>query len=133
MTYGPPTLFDRLGGAPALAALAGALLARLQGEPELAHLFSPAAGGGPAGPLHGVLAVALGRPAAMAGMTGMDGMTATQPAVDDRHLTHRQFCLFAAHLLDVLTDAGTAEDDVATVMTWVHTARPAVVAGERPA
>jgi len=121
-------LFDRLGGAPAVATLAAALVGRLQGDPELGHLFSPTAGTGLGTSLTGVLAVALGRPGGMA-----MGAPHARPHGDALHLSPRQFCLFAAHLMDVLTDAAVADDDVAAVMAWVQAARPAVVAGERSA
>jgi truncated hemoglobin YjbI len=115
-----PSLFIRIGGAPAIAQVVAALYERVRADPELAPYFHLTDIEAQRRKLGEMLADALGGPQA-------PWIIDLRTAHRGRGVTHRHFALLCAHLIDVLEDAGLSGDEADDIIEWVGRARSAVV------
>jgi hemoglobin len=120
MALDAPTLFDRLGGAAALAAIVTKLYERTASDPELAPYFHTTDIEAQRRRLGEMLGEALGGPEA-------PWLLGLEEAHRGRGVTHRHFSLLAAHLLDLLEELDVDPDEADAVMNWVAQGRDAVV------
>lgn len=120
MSSGSDVLFDRLGGAAAIASIVTSLYVRVQGDPELAPYFHRTDIEQQRGKLAEMIGEALGGPSA-------PWLLDLDVAHRGRGVTHRHFSLLAAHLIDILIAADVDPDEANTVMNWFVQARDAVV------
>lgn len=114
------TIFDRLGGAAAIAAIVADLYERARQDPELAGYFHATDMEVQRKKLAEMIGEALGGPSAP-WLMGLD------EAHRGRGVSHRHFSLMAAHLMDVLIDRKVDEDEANNVMNWLTASRDAVV------
>ena len=114
------TIFDRLGGAAAIAAIVADLYERARQDPELAGYFHSTDLEVQRKKLAEMIGEALGGPQAP-WLLGLD------EAHRGRGVTHRHFSLMAAHLMDVLIDRKVDPDEADTVMNWLTASRDVVV------
>ena len=115
-----PTVFERLGGAPAIAEIVDELYARAQADPELAPYFHTTDMDGQRRKLAEMIGEALGGPEAP-WLVGLD------EAHRGRGISHRHFSLMAAHLIDVLIERDVDPEETDVVMSWVARGRELVV------
>jgi hemoglobin len=108
-----PSLYDRLGGEPAIESLVVAFYVRVMGDPKLAPFFR----GTSIEKLHGMqrefFAMALGGPVKYTG----------RPIAHVHHgrgITTEHFSRFVGHLTATLEDLGASKDDVADVIKRVN-------------
>ena len=120
MALDAPTLFDRLGGAAAIAAIVTKLYERTSGDPELAPYFHTSNMELQRGKLTEMIGEALGGPEA-------PWLLGLEEAHRGRGVSHRHFSLLAAHLLDLLEELEVDPDEADVVMNWVAQGRDAVV------
>jgi hemoglobin len=120
MSTGSDVLFDRLGGAAAIAAIVTSLYERVQADPELAPYFHRTEMEPQRRKLAEMIGEALGGPSA-------PWLLDLDTAHRGRGVTHRHFSLLAAHLMDILIDADVDPDEANGVMNWFASARDAVV------
>lgn len=114
------TIFDRLGGAAAIAAIVADLYERARQDPELTQYFHATDMDVQRRKLAEMIGEALGGPKAP-WLMGLD------VAHQGRGVTHRHFSLMAAHLMDVLIDRQVDPDEADAVMNWLSAGREAVV------
>lgn len=114
------TVFDRLGGAAAIAEIVTELYARAQADPELASYFHTTDVAAQRRKLAEMLGEAMGGPSA-------PWLLGLQVAHQGRGITNRHFSLMAAHLIDVLLERDLDPDEVDAVMNWVARGRDSVV------
>ncbi len=114
------TIFDRLGGAAAIAAIVADLYERARHDPELSGYFHATDMDNQRRKLAEMIGEALGGPQAP-WLLGLD------QAHQGRGVTHRHFSLMAAHLMDVLIERDVDPDEANTVMNWLSSGRDAVV------
>lgn len=120
MALDAPTLFDRLGGAAALAEIVAKLYERTAADPELAPYFHTTDIEVQRRKLSEMIGEALGGPEA-------PWLLGLHEAHRGRGVTHRHFSLLAAHLLDLLEELQVDPDEADVVMNWVVQGRDAVV------
>lgn len=120
MATDAPTLFDRLGGAPAIAGVVAALYDKAQADPELAPYFHTTDIDAQRRRLAEMIGEALGGPKA-------PWLKGLREAHRGRGVTHRHFSLMAAHLMDVLIEREVDPDEADAVMNWVAQGRDEVV------
>jgi hemoglobin len=114
------TLFERLGGAPAIAGVVAALYDKAQADPELAPYFHTTDMEAQRRRLTEMIGEALGGPAA-------PWLKGLREAHRGRGVSHRHFSLMAAHLMDVLVELDVDADEADLVMNWIAQGRDAVV------
>jgi hemoglobin len=114
------TIFDRLGGAAAIASIVADLYSRASADPELAGYFHSTDLEVQRKKLAEMIGEALGGPKA-------PWLVGLEEAHHGRGVTHRHFSLMAAHLMDVLIDQEVDPDEANTVMNWLTDGRDAVV------
>jgi hemoglobin len=122
MTYPHPTPYQRLGGAPAVAALVDDFYARVRADPLLSGFFVGADMAKLAAMQREFFSVALGGPVTYFG-------TPLAYAHRGRGIERRHFARFVAHLLDSLRAGGLGEDDVHDVIERVNTYASDVLGG----
>lgn len=115
-----PTLFERLGGAAALADIVGRLYERTSSDEELAPYFHTTNMVDQRRKLAEMIGEALGGPSA-------DWLLGLHEAHRGRGVTHRHFSLLAAHLMDILEELQVDPDEADVVMNWFAQGRDAVV------
>ena len=120
MDTGETTVFERIGGAAAIAAIVEQLYDRAQADPELAPYFHTTDIEAQRQRLAEMIGQALGGPEA----PWLQGLEAAHRG---RGVSHRHFSLMAAHLMDVLIDMEFDPDEADVVMNWVAQGRDAVV------
>jgi hemoglobin len=120
MSSASDVLFDRLGGAAAIAAIVSGLYERVQADAELAPYFHRSDMELQRRKLAEMIGEALGGPSA-------PWLLDLDTAHRGRGVTHRHFSLLAAHLMDLLIEADVDPDEANAVMNWVAAARSAVV------
>ena len=120
MALDAPTLFDRLGGAAAIAEIVTKLYERTSGDPELAPYFHTTDIEVQRRKLSEMIGEALGGPEA-------PWLLGLEEAHRGRGVSHRHFSLLAAHLLDLLDELHVDPDEADVVMNWVAQGRDAVV------
>ena len=120
MQPGSDVVFDRLGGAAAIASIVTTLYERVRADPELAPYFHRTDMERQRGKLAEMIGEALGGPSA-------PWLLDLEAAHRGRGITHRHFSLLAAHLMDVLIAADVEPDEANAVMNWVVQARDSVV------
>jgi len=120
MDLDAPTLFDRVGGAPAISRIVGALYDKAQADPELAPYFHTTDIGAQRQRLSEMIGEALGGP-------GAPWLKGLAEAHRGRGVTHRHFSLLAAHLMDVLIEMDLDPDEADVVMNWFARGRDLVV------
>lgn len=114
------TLFDRLGGAAAIAEIVTKLYERTSGDPELAPYFHTTDMELQRRKLSEMIGEALGGPEA-------PWLLGLEAAHRGRGVSHRHFSLLAAHLLDLLEELQVDPDEADVVMNWVAQSREAIV------
>ena len=114
------TIFDRLGGAAAIAAIVADLYERARQDPELTGYFHATDMDNQRRKLAEMIGEALGGPQA-------PWLLGLEDAHHGRGVTHRHFSLMAAHLMDVLIEREVDPDEANTVMNWLTASRDAVV------
>ena len=114
------TLFDRLGGAAAIAQIVTRLYERTISDPELAPYFHTTDIEVQRRKLAEMLGEALGGPQA-------PWLRGLADAHRGRGVSHRHFSLLAAHLIDLLEELRVDPDEADLVMNWVAQGRDAVV------
>ena len=114
------TIFDRLGGAAAIAAIVGDLYERARQDPELVGYFHASDMDIQRRKLAEMVGEALGGPQA----PWLQGLG---DAHRGRGVTNRHFSLMAAHLMDVLIEREIDPDEANAVMNWLSDGRDAVV------
>ena len=119
----PSNLFDRLGGAAAIAEIVTELYERTSADSELAPYFHTTDIELQRRKLSEMLGEALGGPQA-------PWLLGLKEAHQGRAVSHRHFSLLAAHLVDLLEEMGVDPDETDVVMNWVAQGRDAVV--DRP-
>lgn len=120
MSAGSEVLFDRLGGAAAIASIVTALYERVQADPELAPYFHKTEMETQRRKLAEMIGEAMGGPSA-------PWLLDLDAAHRGRGVTNRHFSLLAAHLMDILIETDVDPDEANGVMNWVASARAAVV------
>ncbi len=120
MDAGETTVFERMGGATAIAAIVDALYERAQADPELAGYFHTTDMAAQRRRLAEMIGQALGGPEA-------PWLKGLEEAHRGRGVRHRHFSLMAAHLMDVLIDFDLDPDEADAVMNWMAQGRDAVV------
>lgn len=120
MALDAPTLFDRLGGAAAIAQIVTKLYERTSADPELAPYFHTTEMEVQRRKLSEMIGEALGGPEA-------PWLLGLEEAHRGRGVTHRHFSLLAAHLLDLLEELSVDPDEADVVMNWFAQGRDAVV------
>jgi hemoglobin len=120
MDAGETTVFERVGGATAIAAIVAALYERAQADPELAGYFHTTDMEAQRQRLAEMIGQALGGPEA-------PWLKGLEEAHRGRGVSHRHFSLMAAHLMDVLIEFDLDPDEADIVMNWVAQGREAVV------
>jgi hemoglobin len=120
MALDAPTLFDRLGGAAAIAEIVTKLYERTSSDPELGPYFHTTDIEMQRRKLSEMLAEALGGPEA-------PWLLGLREAHMGRGVSHRHFSLLAAHLLDLLEEMQVDPDEADVVMNWVAQGRNFVV------
>src|SRR5437764_12798603 len=126
-TPASPTLYERLGGAPAIDAVVDELYRRILADPELVPFFGRVNMRSQTGRMRAFVTMVTGGPNEY---HGRDMKTAHQRhAVEDRH-----FDLVAGHLVATLEVAGAdpvAADELVTMVAGLRgdvvTVKPAVV------
>jgi len=114
------TIFDRLGGAAAIASIVADLYERARQDPELVGYFHSTDLDVQRKKLAEMIGEALGGPKA-------PWLMGLEAAHHGRGVTNRHFSLMAAHLMDVLIDQDVDPDEANTVMNWLADGREAVV------
>ena len=114
------TIFERLGGAAAIAAIVADLYERARQDPELTQYFHLTDLEVQRKKLAEMIGEALGGPAA-------PWLMGLEEAHRGRGVTHRHFSLMAAHLMDVLIDRDVDADEANAVMNWLTASRDVVV------
>jgi hemoglobin len=120
MALDAPTLFDRLGGAAAIAEIVTKLYERTSSDPELGPYFHTTDMEVQRRKLTEMLAEALGGPEA-------PWLLGLREAHFGRGVSHRHFSLLAAHLLDLLEEMQVDPEEADVVMNWVAQGRNFVV------
>lgn len=115
-----PTLFERVGGMPAVLGIVDGLYAKAKADPELEPYFHTTDLGAQRQRLAEMIGQALGGPAA-------PWLKGLREAHAGRGITHRHFSLMAAHLMDVLIEIDLDPDEADLVMNWIAQGRDAVV------
>jgi hemoglobin len=113
MNPNPPSLYERIGGEPMIAALIPAFYARVLADPELAPFFKHVA----LDKLHAMqrefFAMATGGPTEYTG----------RPLAHVHHgmgISKHHFALFANHLLDTLLFMGVTQDEAHEVISGIN-------------
>ena len=120
MALEAPTLFDRLGGAPAIADLVAKLYERTAADPELSPYFHTADMDVQRRKLAEMIGEALGGPEA-------PWLMGLKDAHRGRGVSHRHFSLLAAHMMDLLDELEVDPEEADIVMNWFTQGRDAVV------
>ncbi|HQY14196.1 MAG TPA: group 1 truncated hemoglobin [Ilumatobacteraceae bacterium] len=120
MALDAPTMFDRLGGAAAIAEIVTKLYERTTTDPELGPYFHTTDIELQRRKLSEMIGEALGGPEA-------PWLLGLREAHRGRGVSHRHFSLLAAHLLDLLEELNVDPDETDGVMNWVAQGRDAVV------
>jgi hemoglobin len=120
MALDAPTLFDRIGGAAAIAQIVTELYERTRADPELGPYFHTTDIEVQRRKLSEMIGEALGGPQA-------PWLLGLEEAHRGRGVSHRHFSLLAAHLIDILTDFEVDPEETDVVMNWVAQGRDAVV------
>jgi hemoglobin len=120
MALDAPTLFERLGGAAAIANIVTTLYERTAADPELGPYFHTTDMGVQRRKLAEMIGEALGGPSA-------PWLLGLAEAHRGRGVTHRHFSLLAAHLMDILEELDIDPDEADAVMNWFTQGREAVV------
>lgn len=120
MALDAPTLFDRIGGAAAIAGIVTELYERTRADPELGPYFHTTDIDVQRRKLSEMIGEALGGPEA-------PWLLGLSDAHRGRGVSHRHFSLLAAHLIDILTELQVDPDEADAVMNWVAQGRDAVV------
>ena len=120
MAIEAPTLFDRIGGAAAIAGIVTELYERTRADPELGPYFHTTDIDVQRRKLTEMIGEAVGGPAA-------PWLLGLEDAHRGRGVLHRHFSLLAAHLIDILTELQVDPDEADVVMNWVAQARDVVV------
>jgi len=115
-----PTLFDRIGGAAAIAEIVTELYERTRTDPELGPYFHTTDIEVQRRKLTEIIDDALGGPEA-------PWLLGLEDAHRNRGVSHRHFSLLAAHLIDILTEREVDPGEADVVMNWVAQGRDAVV------
>jgi truncated hemoglobin YjbI len=115
-----PSLFSRVGGAPAIAQMVTSLYERVRADPELEPYFHVTDFEVQRRKLGEMLTDVLGGPQA-------DWLLDLRTAHRGRGISHRHFSLLCAHLIDTLEAAGLTGDEADDMIEWVGQARSAVV------
>lgn len=120
MATDAPTLFDRVGGMPAVLGIVDGLYAKAKADPELEGYFHTTNMEAQRQRLAEMIGQALGGPEA-------PWLKGLREAHAGRGITHRHFSLMAAHLMDVLIEIDLDPDEADLVMNWIAQGRDAVV------
>lgn len=120
MALDAPTLFDRLGGAAAIAQIVDSLYERAAGDPELGPYFHTTDMEAQRRKLTEMIGEALGGPKA-------PWLLGLEEAHRGRGVQHRHFSLLCAHLMDLLDEREIDPDEADVVMNWFTQGRSAVV------
>lgn len=106
------SLYDMIGGEPALTAVVDDFYVRVLADPELAGFFAGANMNKLKGRQVEFFAEALGGPRLYSGPT-------MRQAHQGRGIGQMHFNLVASHLIDALTAAGVADDQVRSVVSAI--------------
>lgn len=120
MALEAPTVFDRIGGAAAIAGIVAELYERTRTDPELGPYFHTTDIEVQRRKLTEMIGEALGGPDA-------PWLLGLEEAHRGRGVSHRHFSLLAAHLIDILTELEVNPDEADVVMNWVAQGRDSVV------
>ena len=120
MALDAPTVFDRIGGAAAIAQVVTELYERTRADPELGPYFHTTDIGTQRRKLSEMIGASLGGPEA-------PWLLGLEDAHRGRGVSHRHFSLLAAHLIDILNEFDVNADEADVVMNWVAQGRDAVV------
>lgn len=120
MEHDAPTVFDRIGGAAAIAGVVSKLYERTRSDPDLAPYFHTTDIDAQRRKLTAMIGEAVGGPEA-------PWLLGLEDAHRGRGVSHRHFSLLAAHLIDILSEMEVDPDEVDVVMNWVAKGRDAVV------
>jgi hemoglobin len=109
MTSTEPTIFDAIGGEPALVAVVGDFYDRVLADPDLKDFFAGTSMTRLMGRQVEFFAAALGGPVTYSGASMHD-------AHRGRGIEQRHFDLVAGHLVASLTEAGVPGETVETIV-----------------
>lgn len=108
-----PSLYERLGGEPAIEAIVKTLYGRVLADPELQPFFEHTSMEKQSTMQHEFLCAALGGPMAYTGKP-------LSHAHQGRGITTRHFARFAQHLLDALHEMGVSSEDADAVISRLN-------------
>src|SRR5262245_47114965 len=120
VTVDPDTPFARLGGAAGVREVVDELYRRAAADPELAGQFHTTDMESQRTRLTDMIGAAMGGPPA-------PWLKGLEEAHRGRGITHRQFSLMAAHLIDALEHHGVQPDEADLLTAWFAQGREAVV------
>jgi len=114
------TTYERIGGAGGIARLVHAFYDRVLADPELAPFFTHVSMDHLRAMQSELFTAATGGPVERASMSVRD-------AHAGRHITERQFSLFANHVMTTLQDFGLEDEDVSLIADHLALYRDEVV------
>lgn len=116
-----PTIYDEIGGAPAVAAVVDVFYDKLLADPSVRHYFAGKDLARLKAHQRSLVTVALG------GMSETYAGRLMGPAHAGLDITHEAFDTILGHLDDTMIGAGVAPTTVAKVMAILEPLRPEVV------